>query len=97
MSWQNEREEWNRLGQCAREACRQGPLYAQHPTTGLKYCRSCTVMIDDAQGIRMTRIAPPEPAQAPESQPNLGYPHVPPNRAQRRTSGDFRPVKVRKS
>lgn len=54
MSWQSDREEWNRQDKCARAACRasletnlSNHRYT-HITSNLQYCAKCAKMINDA-------------------------------------------------
>jgi hypothetical protein len=50
LSWQEQREEWNRKGQCSRQACRgvlrPGRTF-RHPDTRLLYCGRCTMRLQD--------------------------------------------------
>lgn len=49
MNWYDTRKQWNRDGQCARQACR-GPLPVDHEwfNTGnhLRYCDDCAPRIN---------------------------------------------------
>jgi hypothetical protein len=50
LSWQAQREAWNRAGQCSRAACRaelRPGLTFRHPDTRLLYCGRCTVMLEE--------------------------------------------------
>jgi len=58
MNWQEQREEWNRNNECAREACRCAIVRDNgrtrrvpvHTCTGLRYCKGCGIRIQRAQG-----------------------------------------------
>lgn len=41
LSWQSQRELWNREGHCAREACKSQVLDGRHTVTNLLYCADC--------------------------------------------------------
>lgn len=43
MTWQSEREEWNRENKCARMDCKTefGRRRFKHPHTNLRYCAVC--------------------------------------------------------
>ena len=55
MSWQTEREGWNRKGLCARQACKESLVSrnrnrikaGKHKDNGLYYCVWCTRLIND--------------------------------------------------
>jgi len=77
LSWQEQREVWNREGQCAREACRAsirprrpGKISAgRHSGTGLLYCISCTIAINDANPAAEPVVVFVEPAAGPKPDP----------------------------
>jgi len=47
MTWQSEREEWNREGKCARQDCKTefGRRRFKHSETNLRYCGRCRSLI----------------------------------------------------
>jgi hypothetical protein len=49
LGWKEQRVLWNKLGQCAREACRASltPGAFRHPDTALLYCRACRRLLED--------------------------------------------------
>jgi len=53
MTWQSEREEWNREGKCARETCKvdfgRRRHYMSH--NGLYYCGRCSRLISEMNGV----------------------------------------------
>lgn len=53
MTWQSEREEWNKQGICAHELCKTdfGGHRNFHPHNGLYYCGRCSSFIRAMNGM----------------------------------------------
>lgn len=48
LSWQAQREKWNREGMCAQRACHNRHDGRKHPQTGLLYCNRTADAIEKA-------------------------------------------------